>query len=66
MRPAPRVLSPAEQAETDRVAEEVLREIKRVLSLPGAVLRNPVPIWPPAAHSEGCDAEACRGECRNP
>ena len=40
-RPAPRVLSPAEQAETDRVAEEVLREIKRVLSRPSA-LAHPV------------------------
>ena len=65
MRPGPRVLSPAEQAETDRVAEEVLREIKRVLSRPSA-LAHPVQADLPVAHSEACDAETCRGECRSP
>ena len=50
MRPAPRVLSPAEQAETDRVAEDVLREIKRVLAKPRTA---------PAPHSEACDCAAC-------
>mgnify|MGYP001567824560 FL=1 len=56
MRPVPRRISAAEQAETDRVAEETLREIKRVLALPRRVLAQPPPV-----HSEACDCAGCVG-----
>lgn len=62
-RPDPRVLSPAEQAETDRVAEAVLTHLRRLLRAGSGVNRSAHEAWVQQQlglpHGETCDCGEC-------